>query len=309
MNSKRLNHVLRAVLLLGVCGLFAPVTRAQREDAIPLKNWAAPLYWQGAVADESTGATLIGGITTDYAKAVTARLPDTTGQLAFVAIQPCRPVDTRGESGQTDVFGPPIMSTGTTRDFPLWSSPKCSGIASSAKAYSVNVTVVPSGPLSYLTLWATGSTQPFVSTLNSLSGGIVANAAIVPAGTGGSVSVFTSNLTQVIIDVNGFYVDQTGGGAAGPTGPTGPTGSVGSDGSTGPTGAVGPTGGTGTTGSVGSTGATGAIGATGVTGPTGSTGATGATGNTGPTGATGATGNTGATGGLSGHAARRCVLG
>ena len=47
----------------------------------------------------------------------------------------------------------------------------------------LNVTVVPQGPLGYLTIWPTGQDQPLVSTLNSLDGRIKANAAIVPAGT------------------------------------------------------------------------------------------------------------------------------
>jgi hypothetical protein len=44
-----------------------------------------------------------------------------------------------------------------------------------------------------------------VSTLNDLSGTIVANAAIVPAGTGGSIDVYATNNTDIIIDINGYY--------------------------------------------------------------------------------------------------------
>ena len=51
----------------------------------------------------------------------------------------------------------------------------------------------------------TGQPQPNVSTLNSLNGAIVANAAIVPAGTGGAISVFVTDTTDVILDSNGYY--------------------------------------------------------------------------------------------------------
>ena len=51
-----------------------------------------------------------------------------------------------------------------------------------ASAYSLNVTAVPASTLQYLTLWPTGQAQPFVSTLNSLTGQTVANAELVPAG-------------------------------------------------------------------------------------------------------------------------------
>ena len=69
--------------------------------------------------------------------------------------------------------------------------------------------VPPSPPLFYLTAWPAGQTQPFVSTLNSFLGKVVANAAIVPAGVSGgltgAISVFVSNATDVIIDVNGYF--------------------------------------------------------------------------------------------------------
>jgi hypothetical protein len=101
------------------------------------------------------------------------------------------------------------MLAGSQRSIPVPSG-NC-GIPGTARAYSLNVTVVPSGPLAYLTIWPTGQQIPNVSTLNSLSGAIVANAAIVPAGTSGAISVFVTNNTDVIIDINGYFVDDTGG--------------------------------------------------------------------------------------------------
>jgi hypothetical protein len=94
-------------------------------------------------------------------------------------------------------------------------------VPSIAQAYSFNITVVPpgttfpgnvnpSGALGYLTIWPTGVAQPVVSTLNSFLGTVVANAAIVPAGTSGSVDVFVFNNTDLIIDINGYYASQSG---------------------------------------------------------------------------------------------------
>ena len=74
-----------------------------------------------------------------------------------------------------------------------------------AQAFALNVTVVPHVPLNYLTLWPTGQAQPYVSTLNSQDGSVVANAAIVPAGNSGAVSVYATNDTDVIIDINGYF--------------------------------------------------------------------------------------------------------
>ena len=119
--------------------------------------------------------------------------------------QPCRAIDTRPEHGG----GGPIQG-GTFRNFPISSEGAC-GTLPSAAAFSLNVSVVPNGPLSYLTVWPAGQPQPLVSTLNSLDGRIKANAAIIPAGIAfGFISVYASNTTNVILDVNGYFAPVTG---------------------------------------------------------------------------------------------------
>lgn len=72
-------------------------------------------------------------------------------------------------------------------------------------AYSLNATVVPEVHLGYLSLWPSGQAQPFVSTLNAPDDAIVANAAIVPVGTGGAVSAYATERTHLIIDTNGYF--------------------------------------------------------------------------------------------------------
>ena len=123
-----------------------------------------------------------------------------TGGLNFYTVTPCRIVDTRGADG---TLGGPIMGASTTRTFPLSQGP-C-GIPDSAAAYSLNMTVKPPGYLGFLTLWPTGDAQPVVSTLNALEGQLVANAALVQAGTGGAVNVFVTNATHVVIDTNVYF--------------------------------------------------------------------------------------------------------
>jgi hypothetical protein len=44
-----------------------------------------------------------------------------------------------------------------------------------------------------------------VSTLNSPSGRVIANAAIIPAGTNGAVSFVAGNPTDLILDINGYF--------------------------------------------------------------------------------------------------------
>ncbi len=126
--------------------------------------------------------------------------PGSQGALSFYPVTPCRVADTRNATGP---FGGPELEAATARSFVIPAS-GCN-IPSTAAAYSVNVTVVPDGPLSYLTVWPTGSPQPPVSTLNSYDGSVVANAAIVPAGTNGAISVFVTDPTHVILDINGYF--------------------------------------------------------------------------------------------------------
>jgi hypothetical protein len=139
-----------------------------------------------------------------------------TASYSFYTATPCRVADTRGPTGQ---FGGPSLGGGQTRSFPIPLS-SCA-IPSDATAYSLNVTVAPQGPLSYLTLWPTGQAQALVSTLNSPTGRVVANAALVPLanaalvppGTNGSISVFVTNPTDVILDINGYFGQPGGAGA------------------------------------------------------------------------------------------------
>jgi hypothetical protein len=46
--------------------------------------------------------------------------------------------------------------------------------------------------------------MPNVSTLN-YSGSVVANAAIVPTGTNGSINIYVNDPTDVLFDINGYF--------------------------------------------------------------------------------------------------------
>ena len=161
------------------------------------------LGWGGDVVNGKYGYSVgIGQGST--AIAYFAAIPAATAALHFVPVTPCRVADTRVGNGFTGSFGPPVMAGGTSRDFPVPSS--ACGIPANAQAYSLNITVVPRGPLIWLTTWPTGQTKPGnVSTLNSFDGRVVANAALVPAGTNGAISVFVSDTTDVIVDINGYF--------------------------------------------------------------------------------------------------------
>jgi YVTN family beta-propeller protein len=139
--------------------------------------------------------------------------PDpTVPTLQFFPLTLCRVADTRN-SHEPHGLGAPYLSGGAPpRTFPVLNATSCFPSGVNPSAYSLNVTAVPHGPLYYLTVWPAGVTEPNVSTLNAPTGTIVANAAIVPAGTGGAVNAFASNDTDMIIDVNGYFAAPAAGG-------------------------------------------------------------------------------------------------
>ena len=136
--------------------------------------------------------------------------PVSASTLAFYPLTPCRVADTR-KSNFPQGLGAPFLNAGQERQFPILNATSCN-IPSSAAAYSLNFSVVPHGSLFYMTVWPTGETRPTVSTLNDIPGTIIANAAIVVAGTGGDVSVYPTNDTDVIIDINGYFAPAGTGG-------------------------------------------------------------------------------------------------
>ncbi len=136
-------------------------------------------------------------------------VPPSPATLTFYPVTPCRVLDTRNPNGP---LGGPYLQGGAERDFPVLSG-DCN-IPSDAQAYSMNFTAVPYNgeDLGYLTVWGTGSAQPEVSTLNNPTSTIVANGAVVQAGTGGEIAVYASGNTQLVGDINGYFAPAQPGG-------------------------------------------------------------------------------------------------
>ncbi len=129
----------------------------------------------------------------------------------FYPMTPCRVIDTR--NANSELGGPPLVG-GQPRNFAVLTS-SCMPQNVTIQAYSFNVTVVPypSGqPLHYLTVWPEGEAQPGVSTLNNRTATTVANAAIVPAGSNGGISVYASDSTELVVDIVGYFAAPTANG-------------------------------------------------------------------------------------------------
>ena len=157
-----------------------------------IENWSAPALWS-APAKLAKGADS-GGIETLQV--------GPTPPLHFVGLEPCRLVDTRG-NGFTGQYGPPALTQGVPRTFVL--TGQC-GIGATAEAVSLNVTVTNTQGPGHIIIYPAGAAQPTVSTLNYVGGQTIANAAVVPLGDGGAITVVAGvSGTDLILDTNGDY--------------------------------------------------------------------------------------------------------
>jgi hypothetical protein len=159
---------------------FLPVMLLGQNNAAPLKNWTTPLYWQPNEAERRVAGQVVPQI-----QFSTNAVSNTA--LIFIAITPCRLVDTRGGAfnGMSPFSGPSIAA-GATATFPVQSTTEasantapapCGVIPTIAQAYSFNLTVIPhaSGAVDYITMWPANGTQPYVSTLDDPQGIIASN--------------------------------------------------------------------------------------------------------------------------------------
>jgi endosialidase-like protein len=182
--------------ILSFLSLFG-VLDAALAQTIP--NWPAPPFWSppaSAVSRDVSGEHI--------GSARVGLLSASSSPLPFIAITPCRVVDTRG-NGFTGAYGPPaLVGNGPARAFDIPGGP-CPGIPAGAGAYSINVAAILPASDGFMTVFPTGVSQPASSDLNFLGGEVIANALIAPAGAGGSISIFVNVSTHMILDINGYY--------------------------------------------------------------------------------------------------------
>jgi hypothetical protein len=190
-------HILPVLFLVGVFGVvvaggqeLAQVDERHSDQAQvgEIPNWAAPATWNPARPSERL--TTMGAV---------------TSPLPFIGITPCRIVDTRTTTMPNFPagYGPPALTGGAPRNFAL--TGQC-GIAGAAQAVSLNVTVTNTQGPGFILIYPQGGAQPNVSTLNYVAGQTIANAAVVPLGTGGGVTVIAGvSGTDLILDTNGYY--------------------------------------------------------------------------------------------------------
>ena len=85
-----------------------------------VRNWPAPLYWQPSAQESELIKRTVEPSPMIQTPSPRTNPGDLTAPLTFVAITPCRMMDTRGyDSAFTGVYGPPAMAANSGRTLPV----------------------------------------------------------------------------------------------------------------------------------------------------------------------------------------------
>ena len=175
----------RGFLFLFLPGVFGAVIASAQQPQGAIPNWSTPATW------------------TPPRSGRVHALANITSPLPFIGVTPCRIADTRGNGFEGD-YGPPSLVADATRNFTI--TGQC-GVPANAAAVSFNFGALNAAGPGDLRVFPAGSGVPLVSTLNyNANTPSIANAAIVPLGDGGAITVQADAVAiDLIIDVNGYF--------------------------------------------------------------------------------------------------------
>jgi hypothetical protein len=117
---------------------------------------------------------------------------------SFIPVAPVRLLDTR----------PTPMLPGGVRPIQVVG---VAGVPVGATAVSLNVAAVTPVRAGHLRVFPTGGAVPTASVLNFGAGKNTPNHVVVPIGADGSVSVYAGDTTNVIVDINGYFLSDGSG--------------------------------------------------------------------------------------------------
>jgi hypothetical protein len=169
----------------GSGGQISFTSSAQTDLVVDLEGFTSPTELDGAGLYNALPAP--------------ARLCDSRPVSSFTAVNQC---NTGPNAGLTHVNGGSVdvsVTSGTS-------------IPSGATAAVLNVTVVNPLGAGFLTVYPQGGIRPTASNVNYAPGRATTNRVIVPL-SGGKVTVYDSALTDVIVDISGYYSAASGTGS------------------------------------------------------------------------------------------------
>jgi hypothetical protein len=137
--------------------------------------------------------------------------PTSNGLQYFPLANPIRLLDTR--AGQSACYAPgqPIAGQ-SVRTQPAQVTCQGLNIPATAAAIVGTATAANTPGEGHLRLYPSGEERPFVSNVNFIPGRTVSNSFTVKLGTNGAFDIFASSVSDVIIDVTGYYAPPAPGG-------------------------------------------------------------------------------------------------
>ncbi len=120
----------------------------------------------------------------------------TTNGGLFNPVEPVRLVDTRIDVGGSR------LADGCVLEVPIRG---VAGVPDNAVGVAINLTTVNTGGTGFFTAYPCGVARPLASNLNSQPGPPVANLAVVALGARGSVCIFASSNSDLVVDLLGWF--------------------------------------------------------------------------------------------------------
>jgi hypothetical protein len=164
-----------------------------------------------------TGATVANGVISKigvdgklclYVSNPTQLIVDVAGFFSatspYVPLVPSRVLDTRPGGQTADGLGQgggPAAAASIT-EVPILGR---AGVPSGAAAAVLNVTVTEASAPGYVTVFPCGEPTPNASSLNFVTGSSVPNNVIGKIGEGGTICLFASQATHLLVDVGGYF--------------------------------------------------------------------------------------------------------
>ncbi|CAN5494011.1 hypothetical protein BH10ACT2_BH10ACT2_26520 [soil metagenome] len=144
-----------------------------------------------------------------YTSAATQLLADVSGfypnLTGYEPLVPARLMDTRSPGGATvDHQFQAIGLRQATSTTELQVTDR-GAVAADAGTVVVNITATGAQSNGFVTVYPCGSARPNTSNLNYGAGVTIANLVITKIGTGGKICLYTSQTTNLIVDVDGYY--------------------------------------------------------------------------------------------------------
>ena len=180
------------------------------------------------VACQTSAQCLGSGVGPTFATGTVTLLDPTTGAVpivpaAYSPLTPNRICDTRpgnpsslnsGKDTQCNGLGNSGSAIAPATSLTINVTDPSFGVPADATSVVLNVTVVNPAGQGFLAAYPAGSTIPTASNINYLGGAVVPNLVQVGVGSSGDVSFYSSNRTDVVVDLEGYTSpSQVNGGA------------------------------------------------------------------------------------------------